>query len=212
MNRADSIHESGELSLEFTKILTQAGITKFKALAKYTRFGLRTKIPKLKVRHLANLEWSLKIRGLDFVPDFSIRLDDFINQRKLFNLWKQGVYTYQELDRLPFEKFVEAMGGPQSRFFRNKSAAKQWVEKNKLSNKKRLGLPHLTQTTAELLYKGGIGSLNQLAKKPDLELAKILQPGFGTTKTALKLLTRARLVEIKYALYKDGIDRPCMPL
>jgi hypothetical protein len=211
MNKADSIHESGELSLELTKILTKAQITQFSTLAKYTRLGLRTKIPSLKVRHLADLEWALKARDLDFILDNSIRLDNFINQRKLFNLWEQGVYSYPELDQLSFEEFVSAMGGPQSRFFRNKSDAKKWLEKHGLSEKrekKQYDLPHLTTITAELLYDGNLCTLKEVAKKSDFELARILQ---RNTKPA-SLLTRARLIEIRYALWKEGIDRSCTPL
>ena len=208
MKLTKDIKECPELSQELKKILHQAGITHFTALRKYTRLDLRTEIPKLKVRHLSNLEWALNIRGLNFVADDSILFDDFINQRKLFDLWEQGVDTYSKLDSLPFEKFKVAMGGPQSRFFRNKTAAKKWMELHGLSEKKRYELPHLTPTTAELLYRGGLSTLKQAAKKTDFELVRILQ---NNTKPPGPL-TRARLTEIRYALWKEGIDRPCKPL
>lgn len=204
MNSTDAIHESGELSLELTKILNQAGITHFTDLRKYTRLDLRSKIPKLKVRHLSNLQWALNIRGLNFVADDSILLDDFINQRKLFDLWEQGVDTYSKLDSLPFEKFKVAMGGPQSRFFRNKTAAKKWMELHGLSEKKRHELPHLTKKTAELLYNANLTTLKEVNKKTDFELLRILK---GNMKSAGPL-TRARLIEVRYALWKAGIARP----
>jgi hypothetical protein len=212
MKPTDLIHESDELSLELKKILTKAGFKTFFDISRKTRLGLRNKVPKLKVRHLANLEQALINRRLNFYPDDSIWLDELIDQRKLYNLWKKGIDTYIQLDNLPFTEFEALIGGPQSRFFRNKKARREWLLKNKLVKIKRFELPHLTSETSDLLYKGGVRSLQETVQKTDYELARILQPGFGTTKASLKPLTRARLIELKYALMKEGIDRPFKPL
>lgn len=208
MKLTSHIKECAELSNELKKILAAGGISTFADLAVLTRQNLITLIPKLKVRHLANLEQELERRKLKFGKDDSIKLDQFINQAKLCALWKEGVTTYAELDTLSYEEFVEALGGPQSRFFRNKAEAKKWMEKNGLKEKERHHLPHLSAQTAELLYKGNLSSLKEVAKKSDFELVRILQ---HNNKRAAPL-TRARLVEIRYALYKEGIDRPCKPL
>jgi hypothetical protein len=212
MSNTDLIHISDGLSSELKKILVNAGIPTFTDLSKLTRIELRTKAPKLKVRHLANLEYELLSRNKNFVPDDSIVLDNFINQRKLYELWKKGVDTYPKLEQLSREEFVQAMGGPKSGFFRKKVAAKLWKEKHDLTEKKRFDFPQLTEQTAKLLYKGGLTNLKGAASKSDFELAQILQPSFGKTRTTVSPLTRARLIEIKYAFLKSGIKRHFRPL
>ena len=214
MDSTDSIPESGEFSLELIKILTKAGLTRFAQLTKYPRLDLRTKVPKLKVRHLSNLEWALQSRGLDFLPDDSIRLDNFINQRKLFNLWRDGIDTYQQLDTVSTEQFQFYMGGPNSRFFRDRTGlAARWLVDHNMSraqDKKEIS-PHLTERTNSLLCRAKVDSLKELVNKSDYELALMLQPSFRESRDALPL-TRARLIEIKYALMKEGVDRPFKPL
>ncbi len=212
MSKTDLIHECDGLSLELKKILAKAGILTFTDLSKYTCLSLRTLVPKLKVRHLANLKHALNVHKKSLVSDGSIELDRFIDQRKLFNLWNKGVDTYRLLDELPFLEFVEAMGGPHARFFKDKRAARRWLERNELTIQKRFELPHLPMPTSELLYNGGVLRLEDTVALSDHALAKILQPTFGRTQAKLTPLTRVRLIEIKYALWKEGIDRPCKPL
>lgn len=212
MSNTELIHTSGELSSELKTILTKAGITTFTDLSKLTVIGLRTQVPKLKVRHLADLEYELLRYNMSFVPDDSIRLDNFINQRKLYELWEKGVDTYQKLEQLNYEEFVQAVGGHQSNFFRKKAVAKQWMEKHNLTEKSGFDFPQLTEQTAKLLYKGGLTNLKEVADKTDFQLAQILQPSFGKSKKTLSPLTRARLIEIKYAFLKSGIERDFRPL
>ncbi|MCA9357290.1 hypothetical protein H6784_02135 [Candidatus Nomurabacteria bacterium] len=200
-----------ELSLELKRLLTKAGLKSFSQLSEFTRLGLLELIPELKVRHLVNLELALEIRDLFFQPDNSIQLDLFINQRKLFELWKKGVYTYEQLDKLPFAEFAVAMGGPHSRFFRRRVDAESWAKEHGIA-KKLFEILYLTSRTAWLLYAGGITSLEETVIKSDFELAQILQPSFGLNGIKLLPLTRKRLLEIKFALLKAGIHRPCMPL
>ncbi len=208
MSKTDPIHECVGLSQELKKILAKAGINTFADIAVLTKEDLRGFVPKLKVRHLANLEHELERRKLKFVRDNSIKLDMFINQAKLSALWKQGITTYEQLDSLSHEEFVEAIGGPQSRFFRKKAAAHAWMQEHKLTAKKRYELPHLTAETAEILYKARLTTLKEVNKKSDFELLRILK---GNMKSAGPF-TRARLIEVRYALWKEGIDRPCKPL
>ncbi len=196
------------LSGELRKILSQADIETFIELASLSRQALIRRVPKLKVRHLSNLEHELKRHGFTFVPDNSIKLDQFINQAKLCVLWRQGITTYEQLNALTDQEFVKVIGGPQSSFFRRKTMACDWMKKHQLSPKKRYRLPHLTQRTAELLHKGGITTLEEAADKSDYELSLVLQ---GNTKPA-QPSTRARLREIKYAFFKAGLDHSCKPL
>lgn len=212
MSKPDLIHECDGLSSELKKILAKAGIFTFTDLSKYTCLSLRTVVPTLKVRHLANLKHALRAQKKKFVPDGSIELDRFIDQRKLFNLWSKGIDTYRLLDKLPFLEFVEAMGGPHARFFKDKRAARRWLERNELTIQKRFELPHLTPETSALLYNGGVFCLEDTVALDDHALAKILQPTFHRTKAKLTPLTRVRLMEVKYALWKEGITRPCKPL
>jgi len=202
------IKECEELSGQLRKILSRAGIGTFTKLASLSRQGLIERVPKLKVRHLSDLEHQLQQRKLTFVPDNSIRFDQFINQAKLYALWEQGVTTYKQLDALTHQEFVAAVGGPESGFFRRKAAARDWMKEHQLSLKRGYHLPHLTPGTAELLYKGGLTNLREVAQKSDYELSLIIQ---GNTKRA-RPLTRARLIEIKYAFFKVGINRSCKPL
>lgn len=210
----DSIADSGrseQISLELKKLLANSGLTSFIQLAGLNRHELLRQVPKLKVRHLANLEFALKIRDLYFAPDNSIELDEFINQRKLFELWKKGVYTYEQLDKLPFAEFAVAMGGPHSRFFRRRADAESWAKEHAIA-KKLFEIPYLTPRTSWLLYTGGIACLEETVRLSDFELAQKLQPSFGPDGTRLLPLTRKRLLEIKFFLLKAGIHRPCMPL
>lgn len=214
MDSTDLIHESGELSLELTKILTKAGITKFSDLKTYTRLGLKTEVPKLKVRHLVDLVHALNSRGLQFQPDDSIWLDIFINQRKLFNLWEDGIFTYEQLDAVSTEEFQFYMGGPSSRFFRNRTGlATRWLSDHNMSriqDKKKIS-PWLSERTSSLLWQAKVDNLKELVNKSDYELALMLQPDFKARKKALPV-TMARIAEIKYALLKEEIDRPFRPL
>ncbi len=212
MSNTDLVHICDGLSSELRKILVKAGISTFTDLSGLTRAELRTRVSKLKVRHLADLEHELLIRNEGFVSDDSIVLDNFINQRKLYELWKKGVDTYQKLEQLNYEEFVQAIGGPKSGFFRKKAAAKAWREKHNLTEKKSFDFPLLTEQTAKLLYKGGLRDLKEVAGKSDFELAQILQPSFGKTKTTISPLTKARMTEIKYAFFKQGIERHFRPL
>ncbi len=124
MDLTDDIAKCLELSQELKKILKKAKFFTFWELSRRTITTLRKKAPKLKVRHLANLESALRNRDLDFYPDDSIRLDEFINQRKLFNLWQKGVYTYRQLNSLQYNEFEATFGGPKSRFFTDKAEAR----------------------------------------------------------------------------------------
>lgn len=208
MEPTDLIADNAGLSQQLKSILAKAKFVTFFDISRRTIGTLRKKVPGFTVRHLANLEHELKLRGLDFYPDQSIRLDEFINQRKLFLLWKKGVTTYPELDRLSYEEFESALGGQFSRFFRKKNLSRAWMAKHKLTEKELVRFTYLTPKTAKLLYQGGLSSLEETVKKSDYELSFILQ---GNEKKA-EPLTRARLVEIRYALWKAGIERPCMPL
>lgn len=214
MDSTDLIHESGEFSLELTKILTKAGIIKFSDLKTYTRFGLKTEVPKLKVRHLVDLVHALNSRGLQFQPDDSIWLDIFINQRKLFNLWEDGIFTYEQLDAVSTEEFQFYMGGPSSRFFRNRTGlAARWLSDHNMSriqDKKKIS-PWLSERTSSLLWQAKVDNLKELVNKSDYELALMLQPDFKARKRALPM-TVLRITEIKYALMKEGVDRPFTPL
>lgn len=209
------IAESGELSLGLKKILKRAGFYTFFELSRKTRLGLKTKVKGLTVRHLVSLTQALKARGLSFYPDDSIYLDIFINQRKLFNLWRDGIYTYKQLDEVSLEKFQFYMGGPQSRFFRDRTGlAARWLVEHHHELKKtkaRQFSPYLTERTTDLLCQAGVSSLGELVTKSDPELAQMLQPDFRASKRATPM-TRARVTEIKYALFKAGINRPCKPL
>lgn len=214
MNPTDSILESGEFSLGLIKILTKAGLTSFMQLTKYTRSGLRAKVPKLKVQHIVNLNQALYNRNLKFQPDDSIWFDDFINERKLFNLWRDGIITYEQLDAVSTEEFQFYMGGPSSRFFRGRAElAARWLADHNMSraqDKKEIS-PFLTERTNSLLHRAKVDNLKELVNKSDYELVLMLQPNFKESRRILPM-TRARMTEIKYALMKEGIDRPFTPL
>lgn len=210
------ITESNELSLGLKKLLKKAGYHTFFEISRKTRLGLKQRVKGLTVRHLATLTEALKVRGLSFYPDDSIYLDTFINQRKLFNLWRDGIYTYKQLDEVTFEEFQFYMGGPQSHFFRNNKGASAWLKEHGMhisENRDRTlrFSPYLCDKTSKLLNEAGVISLMELIDKSDYEIALKLQPDFGT-KGRISPLTRARLAEIKYVFFKMNIERPCKPL
>jgi hypothetical protein len=162
MKPTDLITECDGLSLELKKILKKAGFSTFFDLSRKTRLGLKNQVKGLTVRHLVSLTQTLKVRGLKFYPDDSIYLDIFINQRKLFNLWRDGIYTYKQLDEVSTEDFQFYMGGPQSRFFRDRTGlAARWLVEHHHEMKQtkiRRFSPHLTERTADLLCKAALAS------------------------------------------------------
>ena len=82
------------LSKTCRNVLSWAKIRTFKQLSRYRRITLLKKIPQLTVRHLVSLENQLSARGLGFVPDDTIVVDETLRQRRLFLLWKKGPQPY----------------------------------------------------------------------------------------------------------------------
>jgi hypothetical protein len=141
MKQTTPLSSIGGLSQVLTKILNRAGIKNLEDIAELTRLKLKQRVPRLAVRHMVDLGHILQNHELDFAPDDSIRLDVFINQRKLFWLWQLKVYTYKQLEELDHETFVEVMGGPQSAFFRKKKLRDKWLKENNLLIKHKPSLP-----------------------------------------------------------------------
>ena len=88
----------------------------------------------------------------------------------------KGVRTYAQISSLLYSDLVEAMGGPQSNFVRDKTTTEKWMKKHKITPWKPPGLQNLTDQTMLQLVKGGIKTLKDVAQKTDHELAQILQP------------------------------------
>jgi hypothetical protein len=212
MKQSTPLTSVTDLSQVLIKILHQQDIDYLEQIANQTRLELKLKVPRLAVRHMIDLTTTLNLHNLDFKPDNSLRPDQFINQRKIFGLWQMGIYTYKQLEGLEFETFTEVVGGPQSRFFRQKKSREEWLTQHQLNLKQKpIKLPHLTEATNKILYTAGIKNLKQLSKLGEVDLVPILQPGWRSVEK-IKPLTRARLTEIRYALYKEGLNYPFRPL
>jgi hypothetical protein len=209
----DLLIENSQFGAAFKKALKRAGFITFGQISNKTQLEFIEQVPGLKVRHLRDLILA-NITFKSGTP--CIWFDDFINERKLFNLWQDEIYTYEQLDSVSYEQFQFYMGGPQSRFFRKKKEASAWLQEHKMRMAKEKKLirnfgTYVNGRISQLLTEAGITKLAELLTKSDYEIAKILQPDFPQTKL-LSPLTRERITKIKYALLKEGIDRPCMPL
>lgn len=210
MSARDCIPES-DLSKALKDLLKKAGFEKFSRLAKLRILELKRQVPRLKVRHLANIKHELLMRGMDLVPGEAIEIDRFINQAKLHLLWQKGVITYKELEGLPEADFIQVIGGHNSLFFRNKKGAAYWMNRHGIKGIEKYNTEVLTEATFKALFKKDIFFLKDLSKVSDYELALMLQPSFKLGKKPTPL-TRARIMEINYAFWKNGLTRTYKPL
>ncbi len=152
---------------------------------------------------------------MEFCLDDSILLDHFVNQRKLFILWQDGIDTYQKLDSVSFEKFQVYMGGLNSSFFRKQKNAVYWLTAHWMNRAIIESLnPYMSKETSCKLYRAGIWSLADLVKKSDYDLACIFQQNLIKKETleGVSSITKARIREIKYVFFMTGTKHFCMPL
>lgn len=162
------------------------------------------------MRHFVALEAELQAREIDFVPDDTITVDQHISQHRLHLLWQQGIYHYGQFDRMYRWQIIDSLGGRRSVTFAS-HGVDYWLDKN-LVSPKRMGesllcRSGLTTETAEKLYVSGIDALEELVTLSDYEIIQVLNAPIKATP-----MVRARLREIDYVLWKNGLRRPHRPL
>lgn len=186
------------LSQELKKLLKRAGFVTMREIETYTRLGFKERVKGLKVRQLRSL---IENDVVFKKPDNSIWLDDFINERKLFNLWRDDIFTYEQLGKVSYLDFIFYLGGPQSRFARNKKKSGEWMKEHDIVIEEQSAhLQHISNETASLLFKAGISNLENLVDITDIRLHGILRAGSEAQ-------THRRVIEVKYALIKAGLSQ-----